>query len=136
MSATQLMLGAAPLIFLGTLALDVMTPAPPPIVVHDLHYDGGLIYQDRTVFGDGDPGGFYAQWTARLIDASTGDTVPGCAGEGAWTYQPGRIVKPIPLAEWVGSDECAPPPGQYVPIASWYWGYDQTSHQGQPFTIP
>lgn len=136
MSATQLFLGAAPLIVIGTLALDVLTPDPLPIVVHDLHYDDGMIYQDRTVIDDGNPGGFYAQWVARVVDARTGDTVPGCIGEGAWTYEPGRAIKPLPLTEWVGSADCAPPPGDYIPVASWYWGYSQTSHQGPVFTIP
>ena len=134
MSTTQLAIGGAFLVLIGSALVDFVTPEPPPIVVHDLHYEDGTIYQDRTVIDDGTGAGFFASWAARIEDVDTGEQV--CAGEGSWTYSPGRSTNPIPLREWVGDADCTLSPGTYVPVAAWNWGYDQTSHRGDVFTIP
>jgi hypothetical protein len=67
-----------------------------------------------------------------IIDANTGEQV--CAGDGSWPYSGGPEVVQFPLDQWVGA-ECDLGPGEYVPVAAWYRGTDQTSFPGQPFTI-
>lgn len=132
--------------------------APPPIEVHSLRYDGGFIYQDRTVTVRDESGPkddetddevdvvvvpsaarFFAFWNAQLIYADTGGVVEHCKGGGSWPYKAGRIVARIPLHEWVGSDDCTPdsldPSRVYIPVAAWSWGDDGTSHEGEPFSI-
>lgn len=133
MSATQLFLGAAPLILVGTLALDLLTPDPLNIVVHDLRYEAGVMRQDRTVISDDGSEVFYAFWDAQVLDANTGDQV--CSGNGSDVYSVGRKTAELLLHVWVGAD-CDLPPGEYIPLAVWYWGSNQTSFAGQPFTIP
>lgn len=132
MSVTHTGVGLAVFIGFGTLLVDFIAPKPPVIVVHDLHYEDGLIYQDRTVTPDGDADVFYAFWAAKIVDGQTGEVV--CSGDGAWPYAAGRRNIPIPLSEWVG-EPCDLPPGQYRPIAAWSWGYDSTDHAGRMFTI-
>lgn len=133
MSTTQLALGSAFLVLLGTAFVDLITPAPPPIVVHDLHFADGIIHQDRTVIAEDGDAAFFANWSAKFVDVATGE--PVCEGSGSWPYQPGRSKKPIPYREWVGDPECVLMPGTYIPVAAWNWGYAGTSHQGEPFTI-
>ena len=132
MSTTQMILGSGVLIFVGTTVVDLVTPAPPNIVVHDLHYEAGVMHQDRTVISDEGTDVFYAFWAAKIIDANTREQM--CAGDGSWPYAAGRKVVQLPLDEWVGA-ECDLGPGEYIPLAAWYWGSDQTSFTGQPFTI-
>ncbi len=121
----------------GVMLLKSILPGLPPIEVHDLHYDAGVIYQDRTVRTD-EPA-FFAYWTAKIVRADTGEPVPWCAGYGSWAYEPGRATYPLPLPEWVGNPACTVEslnPGIYRPVAVWSWGDDQTSHEGEPFTVP
>ena len=132
MSATQTVIGGTVLVGLLTLAVDMVTPAPPAIVVHDLHYEDGIMFQDRTVSAEGGEPVFYAFWTAKILDAETNVAV--CSGEGAFPYAVGRRNVQIELSEWVG-EPCDLPPGTYRPVAAWSWGYDQTSHAGHVFTI-
>lgn len=132
MSMTQTILGSSVLILVGTTVVDLVTPSAPNIVVHALHYEAGVMHQDRTVIPNDGSEVFYAFWAAQIIDANTGAQV--CSGDGSWPYAGGRKVVALPLDEWVGSD-CDLGPGEYVPLAAWYWGSDQTSFTGQPFTI-
>lgn len=136
MSMTQTMIGGTALILVGTMILDVVTPDPEAIIVHDLSYDEGFILQDRTVIAVGADGTFYAHWAARFEYAETGKNVPNCSGNGAWSYEVGRSIMPIPYREWVGNGRCELEPGvEYVPIASWSWGANQTSFVGESFVI-
>jgi hypothetical protein len=117
---------------LNLLVESVLTPIPP-IIVHGLEYRDGIIMQDRTVTVDGGSV-FWAQWTAKIVDTSTGGAVQNCSGSGSWPYEAGRNEYSIPLPEWVGDDRCTPealPVGCYRPIAAWAWGTDQTSHAGK-----
>lgn len=132
MSTTQMILGSSVLILVGTSLVDLVTPAPLNIVVHDLRYEAGVMHQDRTVISQGGSDVFYAFWAAQILDAKTGEQM--CAGDGSWPYAEGRKVVQIPLNEWVGA-ECDLGSGEYIPVAAWYWGSDQTWFTGQPFTI-
>ena len=114
-----------------------MVLAPAPIEVHSLTYRDGIVIQDRTVTTDTDY--FFAFWTAKIVQAESRIAVRHCQGDGSWPYSAGRIAAEIPLDEWVGSSSCTPdslPPGTYIPVASWSWGGDSTSHEGEPFVIP
>jgi hypothetical protein len=132
MSMTQTLIGGVALVAFGTLVVDVVTPDSPAIMVHDLRYENGFIFQDRTVIPENGGQSFYAFWAATIIDTQTGQSV--CTGSGSFPYQAGRRDIPIPLSEWVG-EPCDLPPGEYQPLAVWNWGYDQTSHAGQEFTV-
>jgi hypothetical protein len=110
-------------------------PEPKPIEVHSLHFDGSVMVQDRTVTTDGDV--FFARWEAKLIDAYSGDLIPGCKGGAPWNYTAGHKVAEMPLEVWVGSETCtfeSLEPGAYKAVASWYWGTDQTSATSPAFT--
>lgn len=121
----------------GVLFLAIQTlwsalgPEPPPIVVHSLTYENGYIVQDRTVNSDGK---FTALWTAQIQDKATGLSVPGCQGSGTWDYEAGRKTPRIPVAEWVGSPECALPAGTFIPVATYMAGDFKLVQRGQEFT--
>ena len=136
MSMLQVSSGVAALAAAGAIAVKAILPGPAPIQVHELRFEAGIVYQDRTVTTNGEA--FFAQWAARVEDAETGDVVPWCVGSGAWPYEPGRRSVSLPLPEWVGNDACTAdslPPGLYVPVAVWSWGDDQTSHRGLAFEV-
>ena len=105
-------------------------PPLPPITVHSLTYDAGVVHQERTVEVDPPAVVFWAQWRAEVIDATTDAPVPGCVGSGSWNYEAGYKVVDIPIGEWVGQPiTCTPDilPDRFYLRASWYWGEDQTS---------
>lgn len=113
--------------------LSALLPEPQPIQVHALQFDGGQIVQSRTVTFAGDV--FFARWEAQVEDATSGEII--CQGSGTWNYKVGYLDARMPLARWVGQTDCtyeSLPEGDYVPVASWYWGSDQTSFRGDTFT--
>ena len=133
MSGTQTVIGMAMLTSIMTVTLQAILPAPAPIVVHDLFFDGSQMVQDRTVSTSGDA--FYAEWKAQIIDAETGKVA--CGGSGSWNYQPGRLRIEMPVERWAGDISCSwLPAGSYYPLATWNWGDDQTSKRGPDFVIP
>ena len=116
----------------GLVALTgLVIPEVPPIEVHALQYEAGVIHQDRTVTTESEY--FFASWRAEIKDQS-GLIV--CEGGGTWNYTAGQFVAAIPLDVWVGDEGCLErlTAGPYTPIASWFWGSDQTTHVGEPFT--
>lgn len=132
MHVTQTIIGAGLLSALIAPVVSIFIPDIPPIVVHDLAVDGGMVTQSRTVTVDGDK--FFAKWEAQIENAETGDIV--CKGSGSWNYEVGTMDAKMDLQTWVGQEGCvydSLPNGRYVPVATWYWGSDQTSHKGQEF---
>lgn len=130
MSLTQTLAGIG-VIAGGLVALTgVVIPKVPPIEVHVLEYEAGMVHQDRTVTTDAEF--FHASWVAQIQD-SGGRVI--CTGEGSWPYSAGTRIVDIPLDEWVGDEGCLDrlTAGPYTPIASWFWGSDQTTHVGDPF---
>lgn len=130
MSATQSILtgGGVAAVF-SFIASSFVTP--PPIEVHSLTYDRGVIVQERTINTNGP---WLAIWDAQIMDVSTGKAVPGCAGSGVWQYPPGDLVARVPLAEWVGAP-CKLGPGEYQPIAIFRAGEFKTVARGSEFVI-
>jgi len=122
--------------------------APKPIQVHAVsltgrcEYEGqtygACISQDRTVTPPAGADEYVAQWRAWLIDAHTGDVVPGCSGRGSGEYERGTAVVQLPLHAWIGSDACrweTLPPGEYVPHAAWDAGTQGEEHDGDAFEV-
>jgi hypothetical protein len=117
----------------GSAVLQVILPAVPPIQVQSLVYGDGIIHQTRTVTAP-DGGVFWAQFHAQVIDTNTGKPAPFCDGSGSWNYKAGSATYDIPLPEWVGDARCTPeslPSSCFRPVATWFWGTDQTSHAGK-----
>lgn len=134
MASLNLSLGVMVVSAAGSLFLGAVLPDVRPIEVHSLTYTDGIIQQERTITADGDV--FYAHWTADILDAETMESV--CEGGGSWDYPVGYAVAKIPLADWVGDENCTPEnlsPGTYIPRAVWLWGSDQTTQTGDPFTL-
>lgn len=137
MSYANLAVGA--ILVAGALQLAVTTVVPDtrPIVVHSLNYVDGMIHQHRTVTTE--TGGFFpAQWRAFLVDADTKKAVEECSGAGFWPYESGTITAEMSLARWTGNEGCTVEflrelGGEYCPVASWHWGNDSTSKQGDCF---
>ena len=129
MSIGQTGLGAA--LIVGAIQLGVvpLLPSPPPIEVHSLVYEGGLMLQDRTVRTENDL--FPASWRAAIYNAETDKPIEECVGSGFWNYTAGRNTFPIPVDEWVGRDECTVDflralNVDVYGVASWHWGDDHT----------
>ena len=117
-----------------SVAVGLFIPDPKPIEVHSLFFNGEKMLQDRTVTTDGEV--FFARWEAKIVDAYSGDVIPGCKGGEPWNYTAGHKVADMTLEEWVGSEACtyeSLEPGAYKGIASWYWGTDQTSASSNIF---
>lgn len=136
MSYINLTVGVVAVAGAAQLVINATLPSVPPIVAHSLTYIDGTVYQDRTVTSEAEF--FPAQWKSVIVDAATDRPVPGCSGSGFWPYKSGRITAEIPLDEWVGSDTCTPEylrglGGEYIPVASWYWGGESTEKEGAPF---
>lgn len=132
MHTGQMLAGSAAIAAVASLMANPFWVQPPPIEVHYLKFDGANIIQSRTVEGEGEK--FFAKWQAQIEDAQTGEIV--CEGSGSWNYAVGTIDVEMDLPRWVGQEDCtfeALPSGRYVPVATWYWGSDQTSHKGQVF---
>ena len=133
MTFTHSALGFSFVVAVGSTLLGVVLPDVKPIVVHSLAYSDGVIHQERTVRADGDL--FYATWRAEIED-STGLAV--CSGQGAWNYKSGYLVADMSVDKWTGDATCSSklkPGVSYTPVASWFWGSDQTSKRGAAFTI-
>ena len=135
------MMAATQTIFTGSIGglvlagfLSAVLPQPKPIVVHSLTFKDGMMHQDRTVtVEDGEV--FFARWEAKVVDAYSGDLIPGCKGGGVWNYTKGHKVYVDTLENWVGSEACtyeSLEPGAYKGVAAWYWGTDQTSQTSEP----
>lgn len=117
-------------------AIDLAVPAPPPITVHSLSYDAGLVTQDRTVIADGEV--MLMTWGAQVVNAATGEPVPGCTGSGTWPYEAGRREFSMPLDRWVGSLACLPgmlEPGQYYLRAVYSWQHDAVTAASPMFEV-
>ena len=133
MSGFNLTIGIPVMALAGSFVVGAVLPDPDPITVHSLKYESGIIFQDRTVETEGEI--FYATWTAEIVAAESDEVV--CRGEGSWPYSAGRREAAIPIDEWVGEAGCLQSldvSQQYYPRAAWFWGEDQTSHAGEPFT--
>ena len=136
MSYTNLAIGGAVVGLILQATVSSILPETKPIIVHDIFYADGLMYQDRTVTTDG--GFFPAQWKAFIVDADTNKAVEECSGEGFWPYEAGRINVDMTLARWTGDDRCTVEflrdlGGCFYPVASWYWGNDFTRAEGEEF---
>jgi hypothetical protein len=108
----------------------------PPIEVHSLNYDAGVIHQDRTITTDSEF--FPAEWRATIISAETFLPVAGCTGRGFWNYTEGNRVAELALPVWVGQDGCTREylqmiGGEFYPVASWHWGDEFTKQTGRKF---
>lgn len=129
MSFTQTVIGGGILAVALNAALSLVLPDPTGIVVHGLTYKNGLVTQDRTVLTN--EAAFYAQWAAMVVDAQTGDVVPGCMGSGAAPYPSGRKAVTFSLANWTGNPHCTidslEPGRAYDLQAVWSWGDDSVS---------
>jgi hypothetical protein len=86
----------------------LITPSPPPIEVHSIHYADGAVVQDRTVTPNGQNPVKLLQWSAQVVYAGTGRPVQGCTGAGSWPYERGRLTVQFDLPEWVGNAACTP----------------------------
>lgn len=138
MSTSQLAVGFVAVLGLGQLALTSVLPEPKPITVHSLTYQGGAIFQDRTVIAEDEF--FPAQWRAYVMDADADKPIPECSGEGFWPYKTGRGTFELPLAEWTGNDACTVDflrsyGGEFYPVASWHWGNDFEKATGPVFSV-
>ncbi|MEY1555338.1 hypothetical protein AB3Y40_06850 [Yoonia sp. R2331] len=114
-------------------AVSAIVPEVPPITVRSLEYESGIIHQSRTITAEGPV--FFATWQAEILDRNG---VIVCSGSGSWNYTVGHRIADIPLNEWVGDDGCSArleQGAEYTPVASWFWGSDQTTHKGDPFTF-
>ena len=106
----------------ATWVIGLAVPAPPPITVHSLSYERGVVTQDRTVVSDDEV--MLMAWSAQVVNAATGEPVLGCTGSGTWPYAAGRREFAMPLDRWVGSLACMPgmlEPGQYYLRAVYSW---------------
>lgn len=133
MHTAQMLIGGTVIAGLASLAASPFLPSVPPIQIHALMLRDGKVIQSRTVTADGEK--FFAKWQAQIEDAETGAIV--CEGSGSWNYDVGKMDVEMTLERWVGQDDCtyeSLPDGEYVPVATWYWGSDQTSYKGQEFT--
>lgn len=138
MSTSQFAVGFVAVLGLGQLALTSILPEPKPITVHSLTYEGGAIFQDRTVTAEDEF--FPAQWRAYVMDAATDKPIPECTGEGFWPYKTGRGTFELPLAEWTGNAACTVEflrsyGGEFYPVASWHWGNDFEKATGAVFSV-
>lgn len=138
MSTSQVLAGAFVIGGALNLAISAALPDISPIVVHDLSYAGGVVYQDRTVTTAGSNTTFPARWSAFVVDTRTGLPVDACAGEGFWAYPEGRKTYPIPLPDWVGSEACTASHlrehvGPFKLVAAWHWGNDETTFESEAF---
>ena len=130
--ATQFTIGTGALVLAMQGIWAVIGPTPPPIIVHSITYDAGMITQDRTITTAGP---FKVVWEAAIIDAKTGRIVTGCSGSGAWDYPPGSLSPSFPVAEWVGNDACDLSPGVYVPMATYSAGEFRLVARGDAFEV-
>ena len=138
MSMTQTAFGVGIVVAALSGVLNVVLPAPPPITINSLAFDGVNVQQDRTVRANSDAGIFWAQWAADVVNAETGTPVPHCQGSGSWNYKSGQRVVTMDLAQWTGNAAClrdALLPGVYRLQATWHWGGEQTSAVSQPFEV-
>lgn len=128
MSLIQTFIGGAIATVVLNASLSLVLPEAIGIRINKISYDNGVVTQDRTVRSDTD---FFAQWAATVVDAETGDVVPGCSGNGAAPYKPGDKVSKFLLGDWVGSQHCSADsltPGRaYELRAVWSWGADSVS---------
>ena len=135
---TQTVFGVCILAAIGTVTVkSVLSPfAPRPLTVHSLTYEAGIVLQDRTIVTDGTS--FAMTYTASVVDADTGRTVPWCHGSDSWNYSPGHKVAEIPLAEWVNNPACTPeslPVGTYFLRGGWQWGAEQVAADSAVFEV-
>ncbi len=114
-----------------SLVLSPLMPQPP-IVIHSLTYDDGVVIQDRTVTTDGPWTGV---WSADIIDTTTGEVAPNCHGEGVWDYAPGRKTPNIPFKEGVGNLLCELPEGEYQLVAIYRAGTFKTIFRSEVFKV-
>ena len=119
-------------------ALNVVLPAPQPITINSLSFDGAIVIQDRTVRADNPAGLFWGLWSAQVVNAETGKVVPQCDGVGSWNYSDGRKAVKMDLARWTGSAACTRAgldPGIYTLQATWHWGDSQTAAVSPSFEV-
>jgi hypothetical protein len=129
----QLAIGVTFLAALGTAGIRAVLPTPDGITVHQIAYENGMVTQDRSVTGKDDV--FFAFWAANVTDATTGEIVPGCEGDGSFAYPVGRATPTMTLQRWVGSENCVLTPGTYELRGAWSWGDRQTVAKSAPFTV-
>ena len=137
-SMTQTMIGIGVVSAILSGALNIILPAPVPITINSIAFDGVSVNQDRTVRPDNDAGVFWAQWSAQVVEADTRAPLPNCEGSGSKNYAAGRKVVTMSLPVWTGAAGCtieSLPPGQYRLQATWYWGDQQTAAVSQPFEV-
>lgn len=133
MSTGQTIAGLAALGVAAQVFITSLLPDPPPIEVHSLTYQNGIVHQDRTV--NSDVPFFYSKWQAQVVYASSGVAVEGCTGYRAWNYQYGRTVDDKPLAEWVNAPGCTLSPGRYRLAASWFFGDAREFYRSEVFEV-
>ena len=138
MSMTQTMIGIGMVTAILSGALNVVLPAPDPITINSLSFDGANVIQDRTVIADNPAGLFWAQWSAQVVNAETEKVVPQCNGEGSWNYVDGRRAVKMDLETWTRSPNCTLAgldPGSYFLQATWHWGDNQTAAVSPSFEV-
>ena len=136
MSISDLGIGMAAVAAVVSTALQLVLPQPAPLVINNLTYADGIVTQDRTL--NTDQPAFYAQWTATVENAETGESLRWCEGSGANGYPPGQKAVTFTLADWTGRATCTPdslPPGLYALRASWRWGAESTSFKSAVFEV-
>lgn len=136
MSMVNTVLTGAVIWGVATVWLRMVLPEPVPFVVHSLAYSEGVVTQDRTITTD-EPA-FFAQWTATVENADTGQSLRRCEGSGANGYPPGRMAVSFTLEEWTGRDNCTVAsllPGHYTLRATWRWGEESTAMKSEPFEV-
>ena len=132
MSIGNTLIGGGLLAAMLQAAWVAVSPFPPPIVIHSLTYQDGMVIQDRTVKAATK---FAAVWTAEIVDATTGAVVAGCSGGGAWDYVPGRKAVEMTVQEWVGSPTCDVPAGKFYPRSTYKAGEFYISERGEIFEV-
>ena len=135
---TQTMIGIGIVSAVLSGALNVVLPAPDPITINSLSFDGANVIQDRTVRADNPAGLFWAQWSAQVVNVETGKVVPQCDWEGSWNYVDGRKAVKMDLARWTGSPACTTAgldAGSYILQATWHWGDNQTAAVSPSFEV-
>lgn len=141
MSATQQYIwGAAFVTAIGGVAPNWLIPTQAPLVVNALSFDVTTmrVVQDRTVHSlDGEP--VPMEWIARVADAETDASVPGCYGSGSYDYPPGQRTVALTLADWTGNPACSvdrlDAGREYVLRATWIRGDDSVRGASVPIVM-
>lgn len=136
MSITQAGIGIAIVASAIVVLADSIIPISAPITVASIKYADGMITVDRTI--PESQGTTYMRRSSELLDAKTGERVPGCSGIADINYPAGHVVRTVPLAQFIGSPDCTPaklPPGIYTPQAVYVAGEQQVVAVGETFRI-